>query len=362
MYHSKKMADTNNKQESHTGDHNSEGQHIEKKYERFQSPFWQRWKGFAVACLYGVTSISITFFNKAVFVYGFDASNFLTLGQIVFSLVFLMVMKANKQLDYEDFSVATAQTLFPLAAAFVGMVVTGLAALIYVNVPIYSALRRLTTFIVIVWQYLLLNKSVPQNELLSVILMVFGAMVAGWGDLTFDLYGYFLTGINCIVTAWYLVLIAKKSQETGIKTFGLMFYNNVLSLPIMIVICYITEWDIIINFDKWWDIGFQICFIMSCLQAFLLNYFLFLCSTINSPLTTSITGQLKSILQTVFGLFAFNDVVITGTFSAGLGLSTLGGVWYGWEKYREQAERAQRERQERLANDLESGGKSNGQV
>ena len=85
-----------------------------------------------------------------------------------------------------------------------------------------------------------------------------GALVAGWGDLTFDLYGYVLTALNCLVTAWYLVLIAKKSEETGIKTFGLMFYNNVLSLPIMFLISIITEWEIIINFDKWWNFGFQV--------------------------------------------------------------------------------------------------------
>lgn len=202
------MSDSNN---STNGNFSVED--MESKKSRFSSPFWHKWKGFAVAVLYGVTSISITFFNKAVFVYGFEASNFLTLGQIVFSLAFLVVMKKYKFLDYEDFNVATAQSLFSLASAFIGMVVTGLAALKYVNVPMYSALRRLTTFIVIVWQYLLLNETVPRNEVLSVVLMVFGAMVAGWGDLTFDLYGYILTALNCVVTAWYLVLIAKKNRK-----------------------------------------------------------------------------------------------------------------------------------------------------
>jgi len=63
---------------------------------------------------------------------------------------------------------------------------------------------------------------------------------------------------------------------------------------------------------------------------------MFLCSTINSPLTTSITGQLKGILQTIFGLFAFNGVDLTPALNVGLITSTVGGVWYGALKYNEQ--------------------------
>ena len=88
------------------------------------------------------------------------------------------------------------------------------------------------------------------------------------------------------------------------------------------------------------------------MQAFLLNYFLFLCSTVNSPLATSITGnlttnkhkqtkicvgQLKSILQTIFGLFTFGGVTLTFSLSVGLLTSTMGGIWYGYIKYAEQA-------------------------
>jgi len=301
------------------------------------SIFSDKWKGLIVAVLYGVFSISITFFNKAVFaVYQFDASSTLTLGQIVFSLLFLYFMRKGKLLDYEDFNIATAKSLAPLAGYFVGMVITGLAALRYVNVPMYSALRRLTTFIVIIGQYFLLNKTVPMDELVSVVLMVLGAFIAGWGDLSFDLYGYFLTALNCVVTAIYLVYIAKKSQQTGMETFGLMYYNNVMSLPIVVLIVMLTEYDALISFTKWGDIGFQMCFLMSSIQAFLLNYFMFVCSTVNSPLTTSITGQMKSILQTVFGFFTFGGVVFTPSLAAGLTMSTIGGVWYGVVKYQEQ--------------------------
>jgi len=248
-----------------------------------------------------------------------------------------------------------ARKTAPLAASFSGMVLTGLAALKFVNVPMYGALRRLTTFIVIAGQYFILSKTATREEITSVVLMVFGATVAGWGDLEFDLYGYFLTLVNCVVTALYLILIAKTSSETKLSTFSLMFYNNVLSLPFVVLVVLAMEWDTLVKFPLWYDTGFQICFIMSSVQAFLLNYFMFLCSTINSPLTTSITGQLKNIIQTVLGLFLFGGVPITLLLSVGLTISSVAGVWYGHVKYQEQAASvAAKERDSALRN-LESG-------
>lgn len=70
------------------------------------------------------------------------------------------------------------------------------------------------------------------------------------------------------------------------------------------------------------------------MQAFLLNYLIFLCSTVNSPLTTSITGQLKNILQTLVGLFLFGDVIPTMAFGVGLGISTVASIFYGHVKAR----------------------------
>jgi hypothetical protein len=100
---------------------------------------------------------------------------------------------------------------------------------------------------------------------------------------------------------------------------------------------------------------------MSLALAFLLNYFVFLCSIMNSPLTTSITGerstlfffllhelttdtgQLKNILSTVLGLFLFGGVVLTPSLTVGLLMSTIAGCWYGYVKYEEKMEAVKRE-------------------
>lgn len=49
----------------------------------------------------------------------------------------------------------------------------------------------------------------------------------------------------------------------------------------------------------------------------------------------NVKGQLKSILQTFFGLFTFGGVNFTFALIFGLTMSTFGGVWYGLIKYEE---------------------------
>lgn len=131
--------------------------------------------------LSGVISISITVFNKAVLThYGFNNANTLALGQAVFSLLFLYILKSTGHIDYPSFSLEVAFKAKWLMISFVAMVVTGLASLAFVNIAMYSVLRRLTTCITLAGEVYLLQRVVPADEQYSVVLMVLGALLAGW--------------------------------------------------------------------------------------------------------------------------------------------------------------------------------------
>ncbi len=110
----------------------------------------------------------------------------------------------------------------------------------------------------------MLHKIYPQNEIVSVLLMVVGALVAGWGDLTFDFVGYSLTLFNCVVTASYLLYIASKSAETKLNSWSLMYYNNVLSLLPVLAIAYMTEFEGVMNYPLYNSVGFWVRRIAHC--------------------------------------------------------------------------------------------------
>jgi len=300
--------------------------------------FLGQYVGLAVAVAYGVISISITIFNKAVLShYQFPYANTLALGQMFFSLLFLEGMKRTNLIEYPAFSWSTAYKLKWLTLSFGGMVTTGLASLTYVNIAMYSVLRRLTTWITLIGEQQFLTRVIPRDEQLSIYLMLLGAIAAGWGDLEFHLLGYVLIFVNCLFTAGYLLAIKDAKDQTNLNTFGLMFYNNLFSFPLYLVIVACTELTDIVQYDKWTDLGFLFCFLMSSVQAFLLNYLIFLCSIVNSPLTTSITGQIKNILATVMGFFLFGGMPMTIAAALGLSTSTLASIWYGQIKYEQSA-------------------------
>jgi drug/metabolite transporter (DMT)-like permease len=105
--------------------------------------------------------------------------------------------------------------------------------------------------------------------------MILGAFVGGWGDLHADALGYLLTLLNCLVTALYLVYIPKKTRETNLNNWGLMFYNNLLSLPTILLLVAFLEWEKLATFEHWRNPGFQVRRISTCGCVFAL--FLDLC-------------------------------------------------------------------------------------
>ena len=128
----------------------------------------------------GAISISITFFNKAVLsVYKFNFGNTLMLAQMIASLIFMHFMKKYGLIKYKDFDSKVAKqvccTTFaplflfsfihnsflprflqcvPLAGFFIAMVVLSLVALPFVNIPVYNTLRRFSTLLVIIIEFL----------------------------------------------------------------------------------------------------------------------------------------------------------------------------------------------------------------
>jgi len=258
---------------------------------------------------------------------------------MIASLIFLPIMRKYGFINYKDPSMAVAKQCILLAVFFVAMVVLSLVALPFVNIPVYNTLRRFSTLLVIIIERLWLKKSVATDELISVLLMVAGAVVAYMGDLTFSMVGYALTIASTIANAGYLVCIRFTKERTQCGEFEMMFYNNVLSIPFVVPLVAGLELDGLIHYQHWFDPGFILCFFMSAVLAFLLNYFLFLCSTVNSPLTTSVTGQVKAILSVIIGLFFFGDVIVTPLLLFGLAISCGGSIYYAVIKYRQSQNR-----------------------
>ena len=52
-------------------------------------------------------------------------------------------------------------------------------------------------------------------------------------DLTFTVYGYSAVLCNDLLTALYLIMVKRTPGHHGLSTTGLLFYNALLSLPLL---------------------------------------------------------------------------------------------------------------------------------
>ena len=76
-------------------------------------------------------------------------------------------------------------------------------------------------------------------------------------------------------------------------------------------------------------------FLATRTQAFVLNYATFLCTTLNSGVTTSITGQMSKLVTMTVGLFLFVNTTYTAMNLAGLLIGLVSSFWYAYIKFAE---------------------------
>jgi solute carrier family 35 len=252
-------------------------------------------------------------------------------------------------------TISVAKVVYPLTLCWWIYVVSGLIALRYLNVPMFSTLRKFTALLVLVGERFILNRRAPAPVWASISVMVSGGLLAGFTDLTMSVPGYVFAAVCCASTALYLILIVRVGAATKLDTFGLLYYNNVISLPLMLayLLVFTNEAAGVAAYPRIGDPTFWAFLLVSSAQATVLNIAIFLCTKVNSPLATTITGQVKDIITVSVGLFLFGDVKISAPNLAGLFLALVGSFLYSFVKYR-MSNAARREASKLKTNDIKS--------
>eukprot|EP00897_Mesotaenium_endlicherianum_P000744 jgi/Mesen1/10670/ME000009S10461 len=228
-----------------------------------------------------MASLAMVFINKGVLMRYPHSMTLLTL-QMMFTAGILYASGALGAIKIRPFQARTARALLPLSFFYNANVAFSLASLRGVNIPMYIALKRLTP----------------------------------------------------MATA-YLVLVEISGAEGGLSSFELMLYNSVLSLPVLSGLVYLTgeaaESLPLLLAQCTASLGFAFAIGVSLVMGIVLNYTMFLCTIVNSALTTTIVGVLKGTL----GFFILGGVEVRAMNVLGLVINSCGGVWYSIAKYRQ---------------------------
>jgi drug/metabolite transporter (DMT)-like permease len=293
-----------------------------------------------VVLFFASSSLGAIFINKTCLTgYHFRYPLVLMLGQMLFAIVVLTALHATgcktiPTMRRKDIPLMAIPTVL-----FTSNVIVGLSALSLVNIPMFSAFRRLTLLFVMGAEYVFLRKTHSPAIINAVVVMTFGAFVSAVDDVTFSRLGYLLVFLNNLLTALYLAAIKRVMRETLFDPLSLLYYTALMGAPVVAALIVLTGElrDVVNAFKTQPELmtpGFLMSLTLTATGAFAVNFSTSLCTHVTSPLTTSVAGQVKNVLQTVLGFFSWGFVPTTMNV-AGLLVALGAQLVFATLKYRE---------------------------
>ncbi|CAK9312910.1 unnamed protein product [Citrullus colocynthis] len=295
------------------------------------------YRSLVAAVSYGIASMAMVFLNKAVLMQYSHSMTLLILQQLATTLL----IHFGRRMGYtraKGLDMQTAKRILPVSLFYNANVAFALASLKGVNIPMYIAIKRLTPLAVLIAGFFS-GKGRPTTQVIfSVLLTAAGVLVAALGDFSFDLIGYSMAFTSVFFQTMYLVLVEKSGAEDGLSSIEIMFYNSFLSLPFLLFLILATgEFpnSLSLLLAKSNSFSFLVLFLLSLVMGIVLNFTMFLCTIVNSALTTTIVGVLKGIGSTTLGFVILGGVEVHALNVTGLVINTAGGVWYSYAKYQQ---------------------------
>lgn len=268
---------------------------------------------------YMSSSFLIVMFNKIVLsIFEFKSVPFIMFCQSLFTmLVFLLRGQPIQKPGIDILKVCSVNT----ANIFFGISAAGA-----LNVAMFSALRRISIAMTLVGQWYILKNVPSRGVILSVAMMIFGALVAVGDDLSFNLKGYLLIMTNNLLTAGAQIETKRAMSRNWTKT-SILFWSAVTSL--FVFGAQLTQFDPN-SFNAWDNTGFRVAFLCSMCLGFFINYGVSWTIEKNDALTLAVAGSTKSAIMGIVvcaGLFD-PTYIFTWVNFIGLQISAIASLCY----------------------------------
>ncbi|OCK77259.1 UDP-galactose transporter [Lepidopterella palustris CBS 459.81] len=306
---------------------------------------------------YCASSILMTVTNKFVLSgVDFNLNFFLLCVQSVVCVIAIQSCKTAKLINYRDFNTDEAKKWFPISLLLIGMIYTSTKALKFLSIPVYTIFKNLTIILIAYGEVLWFGGSVTPMALFSFGLMVLSSIIAAWADIQHALAsfgeatteassaistlnaGYLWMMFNCFCTATYVLGMRKRIKLTNFKDFDTMYYNNLLTIPILLIASlFVENWsaeNIAKNFPAEKRNSLIIAMIFSGLSSVFISYTSAWCVRVTSSTTYSMVGALNKLPIALSGLVFFDAPVTFGSVSA-IFVGFVSGLVYAMAKVRQ---------------------------
>ncbi|XP_071911450.1 GDP-mannose transporter GONST1 isoform X2 [Coffea arabica] len=294
---------------------------------------------------YCISSCCMILVNKYVLSgYGFNAGISLMLYQNFVSVVVVSVLSFFGVISTEPLTWRLIKVWLPVNVIFVGMLITSMFSLKYINVAMVTVLKNVTNVITAIGEMYLFNKHHDNRVWAALFLMIISAISGGITDLSFHAVGYTWQIINCFLTASYSLTLrrvmdtAKQVTKSGdLNEFSMVLLNNTLSIPLgVLLILIFNEVDYLSKTPLLRLPIFWLVMTLSGLLGLAISFtsMWFLHQT--GATTYSLVGSLNKIPLSVAGILLFH-VPTSLENSASIFFGLLAGVFFARAKMRERS-------------------------
>lgn len=303
---------------------------------------------------YCLSSILMTVTNKYVLSgYSFNLNFFMLAVQSFVCIFTIGTLKSFGVITYRQFNKEEAKKWSPIAVLLVAMIYTSSKALQFLSIPVYTIFKNLTIILIAYGEVLWFGGKVTTMALGSFLLMVLSSVIACYGDSSsaatpadaYELYiGYFWMFFNCFASATFVLYMRKRIKLTNFKDFDTMYYNNLLSIPILLVASLVFEdWsptNLAKNFPEDNRPATIIALIFSGASSVGISYCLAWCVRVTSSTTYSMVGALNKLPIALSGLIFFDATVNFWSVSS-IFVGFVAGLVYAVAKQQQLKENAQ---------------------
>lgn len=295
---------------------------------------------------YCISSCSMILVNKFVLSsYDFNAGISLMLYQNFVSVIIVSILSFSGVISTEPLTWRLIRVWLPVNIIFVGMLVTSMFSLKYINVAMVTVLKNVTNVITAVGEMYLFSKHHDNRVWAALFLMIISAVSGGITDLSFHAVGYSWQLINCFLTASYSLTLrrvmdtAKQVTKSGnLNEFSMVLLNNILSLPLgILLIVVFNEVDYLSTTPLLRMPDFWLVMTLSGFLGLSISFtsMWFLHQT--SATTYSLVGSLNKIPLSIAGILLFK-VPTSIENSASILFGLVAGVFFARAKMREKSQ------------------------
>lgn len=307
---------------------------------------------------YCMSSIMMTVTNKYVLSGGtFNFNCILLAVQSAVCLFVVQALKTSGVINFRDYNGADAKKWFPISVLLVLMIYTASKAMQYLSIPVYTIFKNVTIILIAYGEVIWFGGSVTPMTLFSFMLIVLSSLVAAWADMTSSAavgaaegvaqsitfnVGYIWMFLNCLSNAGFVLSLRKRIKVLNFSDLDTMFYNNLLSIPVLLVGSILFEdWssaNVAANFPADTKGTVITLMVLSGMFSLGISYTSGWCVRVTSSTTYSMVGALNKLPVALSGLIFF-DTPVTFSNCTAIFLGFLAGVVYAVAKIQQQKQK-----------------------